>query len=103
MSQIQNHWDEAAHIEAELLRYMMVLGLDWHDEAAMMQLAAECKRFSPEQAQAAYAAHDQTLISKAKLFALASTMMRTMEIGAHDNRDVHGGAAWKAFGKYLYS
>ena len=103
MSQIENHWDEVAHIEAELMRYMMALGLDWHDEAAMLQLATECKIFGPDDAQAAYASNIQRLITKAKFFALVSVMIQTMESAARDNRDVHGGEIWKAFGKHLYS
>jgi len=102
MSQIQNQWDEVTHIESELKRYMMALGLDWHDEAAMIRLAAECQAFGPLHSAAAYASHDPSQISKAKLFGLASMMMRTMESAAHDNRDVHGGEAWKALGKHLY-
>lgn len=102
MSQIENHWDEVAQIETELRRYMMALGLDWHDEAAMEQLAYECKAFGPSEAQAAYASHNSTLINKAKIFGLASMMMRTMESAARENRDVHGGEVWKAFGKHLY-
>jgi hypothetical protein len=94
MSQIENHWDEVSQIETELRRYMMALGLDWHDEAAMSQLASD--------AQAAYTSHDSKLINKAKFFGLVSTMMRTMESAARENRDVHGGEVWKAFGKHLY-
>ena len=103
MSQIENHWDEVAQIEAELMRYMTALGLDWHDESAMLQLAAECKTFGPDNARAAYASNDQRLITRAKLFALVSMMIQTMESAARDNRDVHGGEIWKAFGKHLYS
>jgi hypothetical protein len=102
MSQIENHWDEVSQIETELRRYMMALGLDWHDEAAMSQLASECKAFCPSDAQAAYTSHDSKLINKAKFFGLVSTMMRTMESAARENRDVHGGEVWKAFGKHLY-
>jgi hypothetical protein len=103
MSQIENHWDEVAQIETELRRYMVALSLDWHDEAAMVQLASECKVFGPSDAQAAYASHDSKLINKAKIFGLASMMMRTMESAAREDRDVHGGEVWKAFGKHLYT
>lgn len=103
MSQIENQWDEVVQIEAELMRYMTALGLDWHDEAAMLQLASECKAFGPDNAQAAYASNDQRLITRAKLFAMVSMMIQTMESAARDNRDVHGGEIWKAFGKHLYS
>lgn len=102
MSQIENQWDEVTQIETELMRRMVALGLDWHDEAAMTQLATECKTFGPANAQAAYASHDQRLITKAELFALASVMIRTMESAARDERDVHGGEVWKAFAKHLY-
>ena len=102
MSQTENHWSEVANIEIEIQRYMMALGLDWHDEAAMSQLAAECKIFGPSNAQAAYASNDQMLITKAKLFGLVSMMIQTMKSAALDNRDVHGGEVWKAFGKHLY-
>ena len=102
MSQIQFQWHEVSNIESEMSRYLMALGVDWHDAASMSQLAMECRAFGPTQAQAAYASHDPTQINKAKLFALVAMMMRTMESAAHDDRDVHGGEVWKAFGKHLY-
>lgn len=103
MSQIENHWDEVAQIETELMRKMIALGLDWHDEPAMKQLAAECKVFGPAAVKAAYASGDQQQITRAKLFSLASLMIRTMENATLEGRDVHGGEVWKAFGRHLYS
>lgn len=103
MSQIENHWDEVVQIELELMRHMVALGIDWHDDSAMTQLAMECKSFGPANAKAAYASNDQRLITKAELFGLASIMLRTMESAANDERDVHGGEIWKAFGRHLYS
>lgn len=102
MSQSENHWEEVSLIETELMRHMLALGLDWHNETAMAQLAAECKVFGPRNAQAAYASKDQRLITKAQLFGLVSTMIQTMESAARDSRDVHGGEVWKAFAKHLY-
>jgi hypothetical protein len=103
MSQNENHWDEVSRIETELMRHMIALGLDWHDEIAMTQLATECKTFGPGNAKAAYASKDQRLITKAQLFGLVSTMIQTMESAARDSRDVHGGEVWKAFAKHLYT
>ena len=102
MSQIENHWSEVSHIETELMRKMMALGLDWHDDATMTRLASECKTFGPADAKAAYASNDREKITKAEFFALASLMMATMESAALEGRDVHGGEVWKAFGKHLY-
>ncbi len=102
MSQIENHYDEVSRIETELKRHMIAIGLDWNNEVAMKQLAAECKSFKPANAQAAYHSHDQKQKTKAEIFALASLMLRTMASAAADNRDVHAGEAWKAFGKHLY-
>lgn len=84
------------------MRHMMALGLDWHDDAAMTQLASQCKVFGPTNAQAAYASHEQRLITKAELFGLVSVMIQTMENAAREGRDVHGGEIWKALGKHLY-
>lgn len=103
MSQIEDHGAEVSHIETELMREMIALGLDWHDEGAMAQLAAECKVFGPADAQAAYASNDLEKITKAKLFALVSLMIRAMESAALEGREVHGGEVWKAFGKHLYT
>lgn len=103
MSQTENHWDEVSQIEVELKRHMIALGFDWHDEAAMIQLASECKAFGPANAQAAYTSREQRLITKAELFGLVSVMMQTMESAARDQRDVHGGEVWKALGKHLYT
>ena len=102
MSEIENQWDEVVQIETEIMRHMIVLGLDWHNEIAMMQLAAECKTFGPTHAKAAYASNDRRQQTKAELFALVSVMIRTMESAARDTREVHGGEVWKSFAKYLY-
>jgi hypothetical protein len=103
MSQTENHWEEVSQIETELTRYLIALGINWHDDAAMSQLVSECKVFGPSNAQAAYASKDRRNISKAALFGLISVMFRTMESAARDKRDVHGGQVWKAFGKHLYA
>jgi len=103
MSQNENHWSEVHQIEIELMRHMVALGLDWHDEAAMIQLASECKAFGPANAQAAYASNEQRLKTKAELFGLVSVMLQTMESAARERRDVHGGEVWKALGKHLYT
>ena len=103
MSQIENHYDEVSRIETEMMRHMIALGLDWHNEVAMKQLADECKAFGPTHANAAYASHDHVQHGKAEIFALASLMLRTMENAAGENRSVHAGDVWKAFGKHLYS
>ena len=102
MSQLENHWDEVAQIEIALMRKMIALGLDWHDAMAMKQLASECKVFGPADAEAAYASRDQSRITRAELFSLASVMLQTMENASNESRLVHGGEVWKAFGKYLY-
>lgn len=103
MSQIENHWTEVSRLETELARKMIVLGLDWHDDAAMAQLAAECKVFGPADVGAAVASHDSKKIAKAELFGLASLMLRTMENAALEGRDVHAGEVWKSFGRHLYT
>jgi hypothetical protein len=103
MSQTENHWDEIVQIETELMRHMIALNIDWHDEAAMTQLATECKNFGPVDATAAYTEKDRKEITKAELFGLVSIMIRTMESAALDQRDVHGGEVWKALGKHLYT
>ncbi len=102
MSQIEDHWNEVSRIETEMLRKMTALGLDWHDDRAMAQLALECKTFRPADADAAYASHDPAKMAKAEIFALASLMLRAMENAALEGRDVHAGEVWKAFGKHLY-
>jgi hypothetical protein len=102
MSEIENHYNEVSSIETELKRHMIALGLDWHDEVTMIRLAAECKAFKSAHAQAAYSSHDRTQKTKAELFALASLMLTTMASAASDNREVHAGEVWKAFGKHLY-
>lgn len=102
MSQIEDHKTETSLIERELMRKMLVLGLDWHDDATMKKLASECKVFGPEQAQAAFASNEGAAKTKAELFVLASLMMKTMANAANESREVHGGEVWKAFGKHLH-
>ena len=101
MSQIEDHWAEVEHIETELMRKLSALGLDWHDEAAMAQLAVECKAFGPADADAAYASNDMQRITKAEILALVSVMISTMESAALDGREVHGGEVWEALYKHL--
>ncbi|MFA6971838.1 MAG: hypothetical protein WC208_10605 [Gallionella sp.] len=103
MSQIENHWDEVAQIETELMRKMIALGLDWHDASVMKALASECKVYGPADVQDAYASGDRDKITKAELFSLASLMIQTMENASLEGRDVHGGEVWKAFGRHLYT
>lgn len=103
MSQIENHWAEVSRIETELQRKMIALGVDWHNETAMTLLAMECKSFGPEDAKAARASHEPKRILKAEIFALASLMLQIMGDAALQERDVHGGEVWKAFGKHLYT
>lgn len=103
MSQIENHSAEVSRIETELQRKMIALGVDWHDEAAMTLLALECRAFGPEDARAAHASHDRQRILKAEIFALASLMLQIMGDAVLQGREVHGGEAWKAFGKHLYA
>jgi hypothetical protein len=102
MSQIEHHRNETSQIETELMRKMLALGLDWHDDAAMKKLALECKNFGPDQAKVAFASTDRSDRTKAEFFVLASLMMKTMGSAANESRDVHGGEVWKAFGKHLY-
>jgi len=102
MSQVEHHWSEVSQIEIELRRRMIALGLDWHDEAVMAQLSSECKAFGPDNAQAAYASHEQRLITKAELFGLVMVLIRTMQNAVLEEREVHGGEVWEAFGKHFH-
>jgi hypothetical protein len=102
MSELENHWEEVARIEAELKLKMIALGLNWNDSAAMAQLAVKCKAFHPADAQAAYQSRDFARIVKTEIFALASTMLVTMTSATGNDRDVHSGEVWKAFAKHLY-
>jgi hypothetical protein len=102
MSQIEHHWVEAARIETELMRKLIMLGLDWRDESAMTLLAMECNTFGPEEAKAAHASQGPGRIWKAEIFASASLMLQIMGDAAPQERDVYGGEIWKAFGRHLY-
>ena len=102
MSQIEHHHEEVSRIETELMRHMITLGLDWHNESSMARLADEFKDFGAGKAQAAYCSQDLHQISKAEFFGLTSIMLKTMGNAALENRVVHGGEVWKAFGKHLY-
>lgn len=103
MSQIENHWDEVAQIETQLMRKMIALGLDWKDPTTMRQLASECKVFGPADVESAYSSKDQGRITRAEIFSLASLMMQTMENATLESREVHGGEVWKAFARHLYT
>jgi hypothetical protein len=96
----ENYDLEARRIEQEIIRYGVVLGIDWSDDLAVGTLARE--------ALACHAGNVGTLPAtptnraKLELFGLAQLMLKVMAESAGENIETHGGPAWKAFGRALW-
>jgi len=47
MSGFENYSQEAAQLEREIVRWGLVLGIDWEDEAQVAELARDAVAFRP--------------------------------------------------------
>ena len=90
---------QAAQLEREIVRWGLVLGIDWGDAAQVATLARAAVAFRP-------ATHglptDPRERARVELFGLAQLMLAVMTESAGEGIHTHGGPAWKALGRALY-
>jgi hypothetical protein len=101
MSGFENYTREAQQLEHEIETKGVILGIDWKDEAQVRALAREaldCKLGA-----ANCEPDDPADRARIELFGLAQLMLTVMKESANQNLITHGGAAWKAFAKALWT
>ena len=103
MTGFENYGDEAVQIEREMVRKGFALDIDWADQAQLRALARDALTHGHEQIDSASRNHDPAGIARAEFFGLAQLMLKVMEQSAGEGGHTHGGPAWKAFGKALWS
>ena len=90
---------QAVQLEREIVRWGLVLGIDWSDDAQVAALARDAVAFRP-------ATHglpaDPRERARVELFGLAQLMLTVMTESAGEGIHTHGGPAWKAFGRALF-
>jgi hypothetical protein len=97
MATFEDYGGEAQRIEREIVRYGVVLGIDWNDEMGVRALAREalaCR--APELSESPESR------AKLELFGLAQLMLKVMTESAGEDVELHGGPAWKALGRALW-
>jgi hypothetical protein len=104
MAGYENYSASTQEIEHEIERMGVVLGIDWSDEHQVRSLAREALGHLQDDLKlAASNPGDYRLRAKINLFGLAGIMLKTMTESADYGFQSHGGEAWKAFGKALWS
>ena len=104
MAGFENYVEEAKEIELEIERKGIVLGIDWTNDVQVRALAKEALDQSAAEIRlAASSPIDHKLMAKVDLFGLAAIMLKTMEECAGVGFECHGGPAWKAFGRALWT
>jgi hypothetical protein len=104
MAGFENYVQDTHEIELEIERKGMVLGIDWNDAVQVRALAREALNHSAEDIKlAASGSVDHKLLAKVDLYGLAALMLKTMEESAGIGFRSHGGLAWKAFARALWT
>ena len=99
MSGFEDFAHEAQQLEREIVRWGLVLGIDWDDTAQVGELARDAIAFKP--AEHGLPA-DPRQRARVELFGLAQLMLTVMAESATAGIHTHGGPAWKALGRALY-
>jgi len=99
MSGFEDFGRQAQQLEREIVRWGLVLGIDWGDDAQVAALAREAVAFQPK-------THglpaDPRERARVELFGLAQLMLTVMAQSAGEGIHTHGGPAWKALGRALF-
>lgn len=103
MSGFENYAQDARDIERALMAHGVALGIDWNNDSAVRALAAESLKAEPGQIHAFIRSTDPRSRAKGEIFALSSLMLKLMTTSAGMGVHTHGGSAWKAFARALYS
>ena len=104
MAGYENFLEDSAQIEKEILRRGVVLNIDRSDEVQLHALASEALDHLNEAARIPVREPvDYEQLAKTDLFGLAGVMLTMMAASARRGVQSHGGPAWKAFAKALWS
>ncbi len=102
MPMFENYATEAEHIETEIIRHGIALGIDWDDAEQLRRLAREALDFHLSRNQGQSWPHDTAEQARVELFALAQLMLTVMRQSAEEDMLTHGGPVWKAFARALW-
>ncbi|MCF8179009.1 MAG: hypothetical protein K9J74_10920 [Sulfuritalea sp.] len=101
MSAFENYSREARDIEHAIELKGLILGIDWHNEAQVREVAREaldCKlgenNCEPD---------DPRDRARLELFGLAQLMLEVMRESADDDMITHGGAVWKLLARAMWA
>lgn len=100
MPNFEHYTEEARHIEQEIVRLGIALGIDWSDEVAVRALAREALACHADQLDQGGDALERR--TRLELFGLAQLMLNVMAQSADEGMETHGGPVWKAFGRALW-
>ncbi|MDP2792733.1 MAG: hypothetical protein Q8O25_01405 [Sulfurisoma sp.] len=99
MSGFEDFGRQAAQLEREIVRWGLVLGIDWNDDAQVAALAREAVAI---QATMHGLPADPRERARVELFGLAQLMLTVTAESAGEGIHTHGGPAWKALGRALF-
>lgn len=100
MADFENYPQEARQLEIEIERKGIALGIDWENEFEVRRLARDALNF--HLARETHFPTEPEEKARIELFGLAGLMLTVMKESAEDGFQVHGGKAWKAFGRALW-
>ena len=99
MSGFEDYARQTRQLEREIVRWGLVLGIDWNDAEQVGALARDAIAFKPA-ARGLPAEPGQR--ARVELFGLAQLMLTVMRESADEGILSHGGPAWKALGRALF-
>jgi hypothetical protein len=102
MSGFEDFAGQAQQLEREIVRWGLVLGIDWDDQAQVAQLAREAIECRMDPQHPECTSKDPRTRARIELFGLAQLMLTVMAQSAAEGMHTHGGPVWKAFGRALY-
>lgn len=104
MAGFENYVEDSREIEQEIERKGIALGINWADESQVRLLAKEALDHLQDDVKlSATDPLNFQLLAKVELFGLAGLMLKTMAESANYGIASHGGDAWKAFAKALWT
>lgn len=102
MPSFENYAKEALEIEREIVRRGLVLGIDWEDEAQVLQTAREALACRNPADTPECRPDDPRRLAKVELFGLIQLMLTVMRQSADENIHTHGGPVWKTLARALW-
>ncbi len=103
MADFEHYSDTANRIALEIERKLVALNIDWHNDAAMMKLAAEALEYDKERKFPGLEKGGADQLAHMELCGLIALMHDTIAEGATDGQDIHGSDVWKALARALWS